>query len=65
MSRKVEEMEAEQWEREESVNKGMEKCGPGESEGGPTQGNLACGLGNFIMVYCDLLWFLPKVSDSP
>lgn len=36
-----------------------------ESEGlvgGPPQGNLAQGLGNFIMVYSDLLRFQPMLD---
>lgn len=30
--------------------------------GGPPQGNLAQGLGNFIMVYSDLLRFQPMLD---
>lgn len=29
------------------------------------KGNLACGFGNFITVYCDLLWFLPARYPVP
>lgn len=34
-----------------------------EKVGGPPQGNLAQGLGNFIMVYSDLLRFQPTLDQ--
>lgn len=50
-------MKAEEGEREQRSGK-VEK----EEE---AKGNLACGFGNFITVYCDLLWFLPARYPVP
>lgn len=36
-----------------------------EEEEEEAKGNLACGFGNFITVYCDLLWFLPARYPVP
>lgn len=36
-----------------------------EKEEEVEKGNLACGFGNFITVYSDLLWFLPARYPVP
>lgn len=64
ISRKVEgnesrgegEAEEEEEEREREQGSGKVEKERAKEE---AKGNLACGLGNVITVYSDLLWFLP------
>ena len=52
-------MKAEERERQRRRRDGQQGSGKvEEKEEEEAKGNLACGFGNFIMVFCDLLWFL-------
>lgn len=64
ISRKVEgnESRGEGAAEEERGSRGVEKWEKEEEE---AKGNLACGFGNVITVYSDLLWFLPARDPVP
>lgn len=57
-------MKAEERERQQR-REGAGEWKSREVEEEEAKGNLACGFGNFIMVYSDLLWFLPARYPIP